>query len=59
VLAGFVVTVICTKVPGPEGRDDLTLWNIVAVACTATLPATCATTRKGPDYVERRIEVQL
>jgi MSHA biogenesis protein MshP len=60
VLTGFVVTVICTKLPGPDDKTvDLSLWKIEAVACTTTLPATCATARKGPDYVERRIEVQL
>jgi MSHA biogenesis protein MshP len=62
VLAGFVVTVRCTEVAGPTSDDptvDLTRWNIEALACTATLPATCANAPKGPDYVERRIEVQL
>jgi MSHA biogenesis protein MshP len=59
VLAGFVVTVSCTEVDGPDRRAELATWNIVATACTATLPATCPTPTKGPDYVERRIEVQL
>ena len=62
VLKGFVVTVTCTKVAGPVSADpavDLGGLRIRAEACSTVLPATCASALRGPDFVQRVIEVQL
>jgi MSHA biogenesis protein MshP len=66
VLKGFVVTVTCTKLAGPAATDptsgaavDLGGLRIRAEACSTVLPATCASAVRGPDFVQRVIEVQL
>lgn len=66
VLAGFVVTVSCTSVAGPAAVDPLTgapvtlrVLHMRAEACSVALPATCASAVRGPDFVQRVIEVQL
>jgi len=61
VLAGFAVSVTCTQVTSPVSSNpdiDLARWTIRATACT-TPAATCVNAVRGPDYVERVIEVQL
>lgn len=66
VLGGFVVTVSCNHVPGPAATDPLTgaavslgVLHMRATACSTTLPDTCASAVRGPDFVQRVIEVQL
>ena len=58
-LDAFVVTVTCTVQPGPDPDLPLNVVRIRAEACTATLPATCANAPRGPDFVQRVVEVQL
>lgn len=63
-MAGFVVTVTCTMVPGPASDNTdmapfyLSRWTIRATACT-TGGAACPAPSNSRDYVERVIEVQL
>ena len=66
VLGGFVVTVTCTSVAGPAATDPLTgasvtlgVLHMRAEACSVAPPATCASAVRGPDFVQRVIEVQL
>jgi MSHA biogenesis protein MshP len=66
VLGGFVVTVSCTSVDGPAAIDPLTgaavtlrVLHMRAEACSVALPDTCASAVRGPDFVQRVIEVQL
>jgi MSHA biogenesis protein MshP len=55
-LDGFVVTVTCTEI----GAEPLTRRVIVATACSLQ-PAdgSCPAASNSPDYVQRRIEVQI
>jgi MSHA biogenesis protein MshP len=55
-LEGFVVTVTCAEI----GAQPLTRHVIVATACTLQ-PAngSCPGASNSPDYVQRRIEVQI
>jgi len=60
-MAGFVLTVTCSMVPGPASENpdiDLSRWTIRATACT-TAGASCPAATNSRDYVERVIEVQL
>lgn len=61
-LAGIVVTVSCTRIPGPASANptlNLDRWNLRAVACTSTPVPGCPNPTTSPDYVARAIEVQL
>ena len=56
----------CTSVDGPAVIDPLTgnavklrVLHMRAEACSAALPITCASAVRGPDFVQRVIEVQL
>jgi MSHA biogenesis protein MshP len=55
-LADFVVTVTCTEI----GAEPLTRRVIVATACSLQ-PSTgsCPGPTNSPDYVQRRIEVEI
>jgi MSHA biogenesis protein MshP len=55
-LSGFVVTVTCNKI----GAEPLTRHVIVATACSLQ-PDTgsCPGASDSPDYVQRRIEVEI
>jgi len=60
-LAGFAVSVTCAQVTNPVSNNpdiNLARWTLRATACT-TGAATCVNVARGPDYVERVIEVQL
>lgn len=55
-LDGFVVTVTCTKM----GVDPLTRHVIVATACSLQPDGgSCPAASDSPDYVQRRIEVEI
>lgn len=55
-LDGFVVTVTCTRI----GADPLTRHVIVATACSLQPDdGSCPAASDSPDYVQRRIEVQI
>jgi MSHA biogenesis protein MshP len=61
-LAGFVVTVSCTRIAGPASANpaiNLDRWNIRSVACPSTVALGCPNPSNAPDYVARAIEVQL
>lgn len=61
-LAGFAVTVECTRTPGPASSNpavNLDRWRIRATACSSSTVQSCANAPKGPDYVQRVLEVQI
>jgi len=70
VLRGFTVTVTCTPLPGPlpaDGNAATTMsWRIRSVACNQPVGGMCRENADGaanpnnhPDYVQRRLEVQV
>lgn len=65
VLRNFTVSVTCTQVNGPPDANgsaaNTTRWRIVAVACNEPVNGACTSTAVGggPNYVRRRLEVQL
>lgn len=64
-LGRFTVTVTCTRIDGPAdaagSTANTTRWRIVAVACNEPANGVCASDAPGggPDFVRRRLEVQL
>lgn len=64
-LRRFTVTVTCTQVEGPNdaggSNANTTRWRIVAIACNEPVGGACTgdATGGGPDFVQRRLEVQL
>jgi MSHA biogenesis protein MshP len=64
-LRRFTVSVTCTQVDGPADADgsnaSTTRWRIVAVACNEPVGGVCGAdaTGGGPDFVRRRLEVQI
>ena len=61
-LAGFAVTVECTRTAGPASSNpavNLDRWHIRATACSTATVQACANAPKGPDYVQRVLEVQI
>lgn len=65
VLRSFTVSVTCSQVDGPAdgagSKANTTRWRIVAVACNQPVGGVCAANAVGggPDFVRRRLEVQL
>lgn len=64
-LRGFTVTVTCTRIDGPDdaagSNANTTRWRLVAVACNEPVAGACTSdaTGGGPDFVRRRLEVQI
>lgn len=62
VLQNFTVSVSCTRIDGPPVEDDapaLDRWIISATACAPAIAGACPAGSNNPDYVRRRIEVQI
>jgi MSHA biogenesis protein MshP len=62
VLSQFTVRVTCTRVPGPKSSDpdvNLDRWVIGAIACAPAVGGACPRGSKNPDYVWRKVEVQI
>ena len=55
-LAGFTVTLTCTRAQGTDGSTTLTFWTLVANACNAPSSGACpATGSVDATYVERQL----
>lgn len=55
-LAGFTVTLTCTRAQGTDGGTTLTAWTVVANACNAPSSGACpATGSVDATYVERQL----
>lgn len=55
-LAGFTVTVNCTRTDGSDGSSTLAFYRLVANACNAPSGGACPTgTAPQPSYVERQL----
>jgi len=68
VLASFRVTVTCQAIEGLTDEEGAALpqtrrWRIGAVACNQPVQGECnaqaSTTNTNPDYVQRRLEVEI
>lgn len=68
VLASFRVTVTCQAIDGLPDEEGATVaqtrrWRIGAVACNQPVEGECTaqtnTTNANPDYVQRRLEVEI
>lgn len=58
-LSAFTVTVTCARQYGTDGNDPLARYVITAVACNLPANGNCPNTTNSPDYVARKVEVEI
>jgi MSHA biogenesis protein MshP len=58
-LAGFTVTVTCSRATYNEAGDDIHMDTIVATACNQPAGGNCPNAAPGANYVEREIVIQV